>query len=448
LSDRLGYPTSVALHGGRIWHAQGGSIFGSVSDDFENYDDATEGDSAPIIRTLGSGPVDNIFYLVSLLRLIIGTSGAEIALRSSSLDEPVTPENSNARTFSTQGSANLRALKVDTNAIFVQRSGQRAFLIGFGLEGDALGDYKNNELTFLVPDLLKTGVRSLAVQRQPDTRCHFVLGDGTVAILTFEPEEEVLAWSTWGTDTGSDSKVERAMVLPGTNEDAVYYQIKRTINGTEKRFLEKWAKESECVGDTGLHWLMDCASSYTDTGRTNELANIASHLIGQSVVGWGSLDTGSTPHIDLTPDVDGVQQFLTIDTGGGEQLSYTEGVHHAVVGLPFVADWKSTKLAFGAEAGTALAQMKRTDKIAFVLYQTHNNALQFGNDTGELNPLPRNWDEGALVDSDKIYATLDKHAIPFPGLWDSDSRIFVRAKAPRPATILALVPTVGTNDKV
>jgi hypothetical protein len=92
--------------------------------------------------------------------------------------------------------------------------------------------------------------------------------------------------------------------------------------------------------------------------------------------------------------------------------------------------------------------MKRTDKIAFVLYQTHNNALQFGNDTGELNPLPRNWDEGALVDSDKIYATLDKHAIPFPGLWDSDSRIFVRAKAPRPATILALVPTVGTNDKV
>jgi hypothetical protein len=453
-SDRLGYPTSVALHGGRIYHAQGGSIFGSVSDDFESYSDKEEGDSAPIIRTLGSGPVDNIFYLVSLLRLIIGTSGAEIALRSSSLDEPVTPENSNARTFSTQGSSNLRALKMDTSAIFVQRSGQRVFLIGFGLEGDALGDYKNNEMTFLVPDLLAAGVVSLAIQRQPDTRMHFVLGDGTVAILTYEPEEEVLAWSTFTTDTGTASKVERAMVLPGANEDAVYYQIKRTINGTTKRFLEKWAKETECRGDTGLHWLMDCASSYTDTGRTSTLNAIAPHLAGETVVAWGSLDSGSTPHIDLSPDVEGVQTMLDVDldtgaadTGTVVLTGYTEGVHHAVVGLGFHADWKSTKLAYGAEAGTALSQMKRTDKMAFVLVDTHNNALLFGNDTGLLDPMPRLDDQEGAIDVDLIYSNYDKHAIPFPGLWDEDSRIFVRAIAPRPANILALVPTIGTNDK-
>jgi len=453
-SDRLGYPTSVALHGGRIYHAQGGSIFGSVSDDFESYSDSVTGDSAPIIRTLGSGPVDNIFYLVSLLRLIIGTSGAEIALRSSSLDEPVTPENSNARTFSTQGSSNLRALKMDTNAIFVQRSGQRVFLIGFGLEGDALGDYKNSEMTFLVPDLMQEGVVSLAIQRQPDTRIHFVLGDGTVAILTYEPEEEVLAWSTWSTDTGTNSKVERAMILPGANEDAVYYQIKRTINGTTKRFLEKWAKESECLGDTGLHWLMDCATSYTDTGRTSTLNAIAAHLAGQTVVGWGSLDSGSTPHIDLSPDSEGVQGLLDVDLDTGTQdtgtvilTGLTEGVHHAVVGLPYTADWKSTKLAYGAEAGTALSQMKRTDKMAFVLVKTHNNALLFGNDTGLLDPLPRVLDNDAVIDQDAIIVSYDKHAIPFPGLWDEDSRIFLRAIAPRPATVLALVPTIGTNDK-
>jgi len=447
-SDHAGYPTSVALHGGRLYHAQGGSIFGSVADDFESYNDETEGDAAPIIRTLGSGPVDNIHYLVSLLRLIIGTSGAEIALRSSSLDEPLTPENSNARTFSTQGSANLRAIKMDTNAIFVQRSGQRVFLVGFGLEGDALGDYKNSEMTFLVPDLLSVGIASIAIQRQPDTRIHLVLNDGTVAILTYEPEEEVLAWSTWSTDTGTDSVVEQAAVLPGTAEDAVFYQIKRTINGTTSRFLEKWAKESECLGDTGLHWLMDCATSYTDTGRTNVLQDIATHLVGQTCVGWGSLDSGSTPHIDLSPDSEGVQQLLTVDTGGSVTLTYTEGVHHAVVGLPYKADWRSSKLAYGAEAGTALTQMKRTDKIGFVLMNTHNNALLFGNDTGQLDPMPRMNEEEGLVDQDLIFDHYDQHAIPFPGLWDEDSRIYLRAVAPRPANILALVPTIGTNEKV
>jgi hypothetical protein len=449
-STKAGFPSAVSLHGGRLYWAEGGSVFASVADDYESYNQENETDAAPIIRTLGSGPVDSISYIISLLRLIIGTAGAELALRSSSLDEPLTPTNASARAFSTQGSASLRAVKLDTSAVFVQRSNQRVFLVGFGLEGDALGDYKNNELTFLVPDLMAAGVVSIAVQRQPDTRIHCVLGDGTVAILTYEPQEEVLAWSTWSTDTGSNSVVERAMVLPGESEDAIYYQIKRTINGTDKRFLEKWALESECQGDTGLHFLADCASSYTDTGRTATLTDIATHLAGETVIGWGSLDTGSTPHIDLSPDSAGVQQLLTVDTGGDVTLSgYTDGVHHAVVGLPYEADWKSTKLAYAAKAGTALTQMKRTDKLGFILYNTHNNALFFGNDTGTgLDPLPRVNDEDAVVDPDLIFAEYDKHAIPFPGLWDEDSRVYIRAKAPRPATVLALVPTVQTHDKI
>jgi hypothetical protein len=58
-------------------------------------------------------------------------------------------------------------------------------------------------------------VVSIGVQRQPDTRIHCVLGDGTVAILTFEAEEEVMAWSTYETD----GAVEQVIVLPGAGED-------------------------------------------------------------------------------------------------------------------------------------------------------------------------------------------------------------------------------------
>lgn len=448
-STQRGFPSAVALDGGRLAHAGGANLFLSVSDDFENFDEEVEGDAGPIIRTLGSGPVDRVHYLVSLLRLIIGTAGGEVSLRSSTLDEPVTPSNSSVRTFSTQGSRNLRALKMDTKAIFVQRSGKRVFMSGFGLDGDALGDYKASELTLLVPDLLESGVASTAIQRQPDTRLHCVMNDGTVHILTYEPDEEVICWSKWVTDTGSDSAVERAMVLPGTAEDAVYYHIRRTINGTTKRFLEKWALEAECIGDTGLHWIMDCAVSFSDTGRSAAFEDVAEHLAGEDVIAWGDLDTGSTPYIDLSPDVDGIQTMHMVDTGGDVTFSgLTEGVSQGVVGLPYVADWRSTKLAYAAEAGTALAQMKRTDKIGFVLYQAHNNGLFFGNDTGNLDPLPRVTDEGAVVDADKIFIEFDQVAMPFPGLWDADSRIHLRAKAPRPMTVLAAVPTVETNEKV
>lgn len=435
------FPSAVTFHGGRLFHAAGANLYGSVADDYENHDEETEGDAAPISRTLGSGPVDNVHYLISLLRLIIGTSGAEIAVRSSSLDEPLTPSNSSARTFSTQGSANLRALKMDTKGIIVQRSSQRVFMIGFGENGDALGDYDTHELTMLVPDLLAAGVVSMAIQRQPDTRVHCVLANGKVAILTYEPQEDVVCWSMWETD----GLVERAAVLPGTGEDKVYYHVNRTIGGLTKRFLEVWATEEESIGDTGLSWIADCARSYTDTGRNATLTDICTHLPSEAVVVWSD-DTGTIPGVDRSPDVAGVQTTYTVDTGG--DVTLTTAVHHAVAGLPYTADWKSTKLAYAAEAGTALAQMKRTDKMGFVLYQTHNNGLFFGNDTGNLDPLPRVSDGGGSVDADKIFETFDQVAMPFPGLWSEDARIHLRAKAPRPAMVLAAIPTVTTSEKV
>lgn len=447
-SEHRGFPTAVALHGGRLGHAQGGSLFLTVSDDFESFDDTTPGDAGPIIRTLGSGPVDNIHYLISLVRMIIGTAGAELMLKSSSLDEPVTPDNSAAVTFSTQGSANLRAIKMDTRALFVQRSEQRVFMIGAGVQGNAFGDYEGLELTLLVPDLLAAGVVSIAIQRQPDTRIHLVLQDGTVAICVYEPTEEVLAWSLWEGDTGTDAAVEKVAVLPGIQEDAVYYHIRRTINGSTKRYLEKWAKESECRGDTGTCFLMDCAVEFSDTGRATTFVDAAVHLAGESVIAWGDLDTGSTPFIDLSPDVNGVQTMHTVDTGGDITFSsLTQGVHRGSLGKAFVPTWKSTKLAYAAALGTALGQVKRMPQVSLILYKTHPRGVFFGTDTGKgLDSLP-NVIEGAVVDQDVIFETLDKVAVSAPSTWKTDPRLIIRGRPPRPMTALALVPAIETNDK-
>jgi hypothetical protein len=440
-SDLRGYPTAVALNGGRLGHASGANLFLSVSDDFENFDQDTEGDAGPIIRTLGSGPVDSIHWMLSLLRLIVGTAGAELAVRSSSLDEPLTPDNSSAVAFSTQGSANMRAVKMDTRGIMVQRSTKRVFMIGPAQ--NTLADYEAFDLTLLVPDLLAAGAVSIAIQRQPDTRIHVVRADGLVSILTYEPQEEVICWTMWETD----GAVEKAMCLPGIGEDAVYYHIRRTIGNTTRRFLEKWALESECQGDTGLNWLMDCAVSFSDTGRATFFNAAATHLAGESVIVWGDLDTGSTPYVDLSPDVNGVQTTWALDTGGDLTLTgLTNGVHRGTLGLPYQGTWLSTKLAYAAQFGTALANYKRVDKIGLILYNAHNNGLFLGSDSGHLDPLPR-MVKGAVVDPDHIFPTLDAFPTPFNGVWDEDSRFMLVGKAPRPVTILACVPTVDTEEK-
>lgn len=448
-SARRGYPTCVSLHEGRLIFAGSSSLWGSVSDDYENFDDLTEGDAAPLYKILGEGPVDNIYYLVSLLRLVMGTAGREISVKSSSLDEPLTPSNSSAKPFSTQGSADIRALAMDDHMVFVQRSKQRVFNVGFGgNQASAISDYSSREMTVLVPTLLRSGIRSVAIQRQPDTRLHCVLEDGSVAIMTYEPGEEVLAWSKWSTDTGTSSKVIEAAVLPGIEEDKVFYLIERTINGVKRRFIEKWAKESECWGDTGLSWLADCAVSYTDTGAKTVIDAFAPHLAGQDIVLWGN-DTGQNNDYgrDLTFDTGSDQVLFTLDTGG--DLTITDsGVKHLVGGLPYKANYRSSKLAYAAAAGTALMQMKRVDRLAFMLHKTHNLGIYYGNDTGQLDPMPRQIEDGSVVDKDRIYQNLDKLSMPFPGLWEEDSRIALQAKAPRPVTVVAFVPSISTNDKI
>lgn len=454
-SGRRGYPGSVALHEGRLAWAGNAVINLSVSDEYENFSATVEGESAPISRTLGQGPVDNIHYLLSLLRLVAGTTGSEISIKSSSLDEALTAANASARAFSTEGSANIRALRIDQQGFFVTRTKAHASILGFGDGVDTANDYDAKDLTLYAEDILSPGVVSVAVQRKPDTRVHCVLADGTVAILTYEPQQEieVLSWSKWVTDTGSSSKVLEAAVVPALGEDAVYYHIERTINGATVRYLERWAKESEANGDTGLSYLVDSAASNTDASLPTSVPGWT-HLQGEYVVAWAN-DTGQSNSYgrDLSPDTgSGYEQTRyyvnkASDTGDTGKIATDTGYKHVVAGLPYQASFKSAKLPYGGETGTALAQMKRIDKMGLILINTHRRGLYFGSDTGDLDPMPEVTDEGAVVDADKVFQVFDQVSVPFPGSWDTDSRVYLRAKSPRPCTIAAAIPNLTTREK-
>ena len=440
-SDAQLWPTAVNLYEGRLWWHGRTYVWGSKSDEYTNFDDAEEGDARPIVRVIGEGPVDNINFAVGLSHLLIGNAGGVLRVKSNSFDEPLTADNMNIKLVTTQGADVLRALRHDNRAIYVQRSGTRAYEILYNVEA---GDFLARELTILNPEILEPGVVDIAIQRQPDTRVHFILGDGSVAIFTYEPSEDLVCWSKWVTDTGGSSAVERAAVLPGATEDKVYYHVRRTINGATKRFIERWASEAESIGDTGLSYLSDCAVSFTnDTGLTPTGLD---HLEGASVVVWGH-DTGTGGGKDLSYDTGATAAPKKYTVSGGS-VTLPERTNAGVAGLPFAADWKSTKLAYAAAGGTALTQMKRTDHIGFVLANVHNNGIFFGRDFDNLDPLPRHTDEGAAADKDRIFTAFDKMSMPFPGLWSSDSRIALRAVSPRPVTVMAAIPNVETSDKL
>jgi hypothetical protein len=422
-SNRRGWPTAVTFYEGRLVSAGKNGIQLSASDAFESHDEETEGDSGPINRMIGSGPVDTVNWLLPMQRLLVGAQGAEFSVRSTAFDEPLTPSNFNIKDASGQGSAAVQALKIDSRGVFVQRGATRLFELAFNAE---LYDYTSTDLTQLIPEIGRPRIVRMAAQRQPDTRVHAVRSDGVAIVLVWDKAENVLCWVTVETD----GAIEDVCILPGEDgdqEDRVYYVVRRTVNGATVRYLEKWAMEVDCVGGT-LNKQADAFVTFTNSPASATVTGL-DHLVGTSVVVWAD---GKCMR-----DSDDEIATFTVGAGGTIELTNAGVAYEAssgIVGLAYDAEYKTAKL------GKNLGLNGRIDHLHLILVDAHHRGLRFGPslDDDDLEPLPLLKDQ-APVPEDTVYTNYDQEFQPLPTEWSTDPRVCFKAMAPRPCTILGAV---------
>ena len=84
--------------------------------------------------------------------------------------------------------------------------------------------------------------------------------------------------------------------------------------------------------------------------------------------------------------------------------------------------------------------------MGLVLANVHHRGIRFGPSFANLEPLPEIKD-GIAVAEDVVHEAFDMESIPHSGGWDSDSRVCLRAQAPRPATVLGIVVPTRTSEK-
>ena len=425
-SDKQGWPSAVEIFEGRLWLGSSDKLAGSASDDFETFYEDEVVDSSPIVRSIATGPVNRVQWLLGLARLLFGTSGAEGSARSSSFDEPMTPTNFSIKDSSNIGSSDVQAVKVDRSGVFINRSGKRAHLLGYSVEAQ---DYTSTELSRYNPSILANGVKVMAVQRQPDTRVWFVLNDGTAAVLTYEPAEDVLSWSTIDTD----GTIEDVCVLPNTEGDDVYVIVARNINGVAKRYREHLAYEQNAMGGEDNRMsdsfkVVAIVSSATVTGL--------SHLEAKSVVVWQG--------DEAILDSDGEPREFTVTSGQITLPATFTG--NVVVGIPYEGRFKSTKLAYAAQTGTAVTQRKIVNRVAPLLYSTHNRAALFGMDFDRMDPVPRNY-RGVDQGLNTLLEDYDSDGFTLPGSWSTDCRMCMKFRSPLPATVLGVVLEVESHER-
>lgn len=412
-SGRLGYPTSVALHDGRLFFARRNAYYGSAPDDFEDFR-AGPDDGAAVGRTF-PGRMSSARWLASTSTLVAGLSGQEAAIMSNAFEERIVPVNVRSKVFSDRGSADADPANINGAIAFVSRSLQRLLLFA-----TSEGRFATTDLTRLNHQIAGlTGFREISVQFEPEPRIWCVRNDGQIAVLSFDPEEQVFAW--WR--IVHDGAVESVACVPGTPEDDVYFVVRRTIGGVEKRYVEKlapeaWASSSEA-------WRLHSALSYS--GEATTTLTGLSHLEGKAVHVWGN----------------GCQQGpYTVASGA---IALAEPVTYAIVGLQYEGRYRSPRLAWGGQMGTALTRDKRVTDLGMIVENTPGGCLAWGRSFTSLERL-QDRQVGDAYDNPISLWTDDLKARAYEGETAPDPRIHIVMDRAGPAKVLAIVPTLHTNE--
>lgn len=432
-SDNQIWPSAVTFAEGRLWLSGYDRLWGSVSDDFENFDDEVEGDSGPISRSIATGGVNTTQWLLGLQKLVIGTNGAVATCKSSSLDEPITPTNLSIKDSSTTGAASVDPVKVDNRGIFVERSGTALMELAFDA---SVVDYSATQLSKLSTDLFAAGVKTMAVQRRPDTRIWVVMNDGSCVCVVYEPLEEVLAFI----DIETDGDFESVAVLPASSQDRVYFVVNRTVDSSTVRYIEKMALDSDVKPDTTCK-VMDAHISGTNSPASTTI-NVGTHLEGEDVVVWAD----GSPLTETGED--GLDVPLTYTVDGSGNITVESAVTDWVAGLPYTARYKSARLAYGAAGGTAMLQKKKVTELGLILTDFVRSGIrlgtQFDNSERPLEGLPVNAHGTAATDV-VLSTVADEEPFAFPGEWNTDARACLQWQSPYTATVMGIVLGVETN---
>jgi hypothetical protein len=221
-------------------------------------------------------------------------------------------------------------------------------------------------LTILSEHVTQSGIVSMAFQQQKHAILWCVLGDGTVAAMTYEKEHEVVGWARH--DFGGT--VLRVDVLPQDDtDDQVWFIVERTINGSTVRYIE-------CLDNINYNLTALSDAYFVDCGVTTSITAAKTitgldHLEGKLVAVLADgvvLSDGYTANANFTV------------TSGTITLSATNVTYATVhIGLPYKTTITPSRIEMAE--GTR-SRTKRIVRATLMLYNTAG--AKYGADASNL----------------------------------------------------------------
>lgn len=340
-SDVRGYPSTVCFFEKALWFGRNDEfpqgIWKSEVDIFDSFK-LTDSETSGLFIELDAKERNDILWIVPSDKLMVGTSGSEWTVSGTDLNSVISRTNIVARRQENKGSRDLRPETIDNVVMFVQRgSSNRLRAQAFSLERDK---FHGEDMQVFSEHLTTSGFVSMAYQSSPDPVLWCCMGNGTLLSFTYDRDQNVYAWNPH--ETNGD--IEDVETIYGSEDDEVWVTVRRTIDGSTRRFIERLSGYYNPVGTTGLiAFIIDLSGSMQPSidaakAQAINLATEMSARYDQSLFALYTIaDTGNTvvqksAFANVTTVVGLIDALQAINTG-------TENGFEAIVRVSEELPW-------------------------------------------------------------------------------------------------------------
>lgn len=498
----VGYPALVKIHRERLCFLRNRKLWGSVPaslEDFAARDGAeTLPDSAFSIE-IGSGETNAGVWMVSQGALLVGTRGAEFAIEEVTTSDVFGPGNIKATSRTRYGSRQVPPVCIGDSTLFVLRSGRRVRDMRYDFNANG---YSATDLMVLSSHVATGQIVQAALALEPNSIAWACCANGDLLGLTYQLEQDVLAWHPHSIGGGGVVESVTTIPAPSGDHDQLWLQVRRVINGQVVRYIEykdrDWREDEHALEDA---LFSDCALTFDGTlassatisgsgwaaGDTGTVAlafvpvadDVGDYLVCTGADGATArirVDTATNPaavtfvtaipaslrgvattalawardtltgldHLEgaeVTVTAEGAAMPRLTVTGGAISLGQTRA-RKAQVGLPADAELVTMRIDGGSANGTSQGKTKRVQRCTFRLHESLGGRA---GPEGYEQQFERRTPAMAM---DQAPPTLTgDYELPYDEGYNTDARVRVACDQPLPFTLVAIYPRISVEDK-
>jgi hypothetical protein len=420
-SDTTGHAKCATYHDERFFEANvpdfvdrfdGGTIggFGKALD----FTPGTNDDNA-IEKSIGTGTVNEIFWMVSSQVLLMGTRAGIVRAGSLTTEDTLTPSKTPTKLQPYKGAADIDPVLADEAILYVHRAGRKLIELSYSFEKNG---FKAPDMTRRSEHITKGGILQLAWQEEPWGVVWCVRADGMLLGFTYLREEGVTAWHQHPIGGGT---VEAIATIPGPDGDELWLVVLREIAGQPMRTIERLDPFFD--DDTAIE---DCF--FVDGGVTYE--GLPTDEI-QGLLHLEGLEVGIL--------ADGKVMPPRVVSAGKIALDREASKVHVGVVSPWAL--QPIRIEAGTRAGTAQGRQQKYDKVFVRLYRS--GAFKQGRDQARLDDVP--FGPPPAMGSPTPLFTGDK-PIDYDASTEENPPLLLYGDLPLPAVVIGIGVEVNTVE--